>query len=182
MDSKRILRENKKKVRDSIPDFLRKQYDRQITKRILENPFYKDTKILYCYVNFRSEVSTQEILRAALAEGKIAAVPKVEHGQMQFYKIRENSSWYFGAYGILEPESEETIAEPGFMLLPGLSFDLQGRRLGYGGGYYDRYLAAHPMNYKMAICYSSQLTNNVPVDACDQKVDGIITELQWLTC
>lgn len=173
---KQALRRQMRERRDSISPVLRHEYDAVITDRIRSCIWYERTSVIYGYMSFRSEVSCRKIMETALHDGKVVAVPKVTGPEMEFYRISSHSEWKPGAYGIMEPATVELVTQPGLMLLPGLAFDLMGNRLGYGGGYYDRYLAHHPMCYKLALGYETQITDRVPASEQDCKVDGIVTE------
>ena len=112
----------------------------------------------------------------AYASGKHVAVPKVQGEIMHFYEITALSDCVPGAFGILEPAGEEKdrIATPGFMLVPGLAFDKNGNRLGYGGGFYDKYLASHEEIITAALGYDFQIVEKVPSESHDRRMDYLI--------
>lgn len=149
--------EEKKRIRRRVlarRDALTSQEQRRasclITERLLGHQWFYRTGSLLCYVSYGSELDTRELIREALRLGKEVYVPKVgENRRMDFFRIGALEELHPGFHGILEPPDTARIyvgegAERALMLMPGVAFDLCGNRLGYGGGYYDRYLAAHP--------------------------------------
>jgi 5-formyltetrahydrofolate cyclo-ligase len=176
MIEKSKLRKQYKEIRDAIPKEMRHAYSLKIAQRIRESQIYKEEQLIYCYSAFRSEVETAAFLNQALTDDKTVALPKVEGDAMVFYAITDKSQLKSGAFGILEPDGGAVIEEPGLMLLPGLAFDKAGHRMGYGGGFYDRYLADHAMNCKLALAFEGQIVPTVATQPHDQRVDGIVTE------
>lgn len=125
-----------------------------------------------------------EIIKELLVSDKKVAVPKVipvslKERQMKALKIESllqlNES---GAFGILEPsiECEDISEEVDLIIIPGLAFDLKGNRLGYGGGFYDRFLSKYPNSKRVALCYDFQVFDEIPHEFFDEKVDLIISE------
>lgn len=149
--------EEKKRIRRRVlarRDALTSQEQRRasclITERLLGHQWFYRAGSLLCYVSYGSELDTRELIREALRLGKGVYVPKVgENRRMDFFRISALEELQPGFHGILEPPDTARIyvgegAERTLMLMPGVAFDLYGNRLGYGGGYYDQYLAAHP--------------------------------------
>ena len=104
-------------------------------------------------------------------------MPKVYGRDMKFHRITTLSELKPGKYGILEPDNTD-ICEPeqGLMIMPGLAFDKEHHRAGYGGGFYDRYLEQHPAFYKAAVAFSFQIVDHIETESYDLKPDCIITE------
>ena len=118
---------------------------------------------------------TGEILRRALADGKALALPKVCGREMRFVAVRDLSTLAPGAMGIPEPPDEPAAGdERALILMPGLAFDKSGHRVGYGGGYYDRYLARHPLHTLIALCYDFQLVDAIDRAEHDMPVHQVI--------
>ena len=150
-----------------------------LAAKLYETPQYKSAKSLYAYLSFNQEVRTEPIIRRAWAEGKRVAVPKVFGDEMVFIWIESfDNLTPQGAFHILEPIENGPVAndETALILMPGLAFDLQGHRVGYGGGYYDRYLAAQPDHPTLALCYNFQLYDHLDVDDYDVPVDVVIAD------
>ncbi len=150
-----------------------------ICNKILQNDNFKKSNIIALYYSAGSEVITTKLIEKCLALGKTVCLPKVigEH-QMMFYKVSINEKYYQSEYKINEPFGEvEKIIDKNdidLIIVPGVSFSLNGARLGYGKGFYDYYLANTNI-YKIGICYKEQLCNNLIVDKNDIYMDEIIT-------
>jgi len=128
------------------------------------------------------EIDTQPLLEAALKDGKSVFAPKVQAEKLIFCRIfSPHGPWHKGSFGIREPASGEGIAAefPALVLTPGIAFDRDGKRLGRGGGYYDRFFAELDKGrreyFALGLCLDSQLVNRVPVMPHDKKMDGLLT-------
>lgn len=160
----------------------------QITYHLLNTDAYQRAEYLLIYMHYQNEVMTDLIITNALNIGKHVFVPRVSGKDMEFYKIHSFEDCRCGFHGILEPSetcvsfSEFcTIASPSkmntLMVLPGLAFDSSGHRLGYGGGYYDRYLSQTGIECtKIAVAYSFQVIDKVPHEQHDILIDYVITD------
>ncbi len=157
-----------------------RSYSADVTDLFLSKDFYKDAEVLYAYLPYNQEIRTEQIIEQALKDGKKVAVPKVfDDGLMEFYEITSLRDVKPGAFGIPEPEGDgpPAVYEKVLMLMPGLAFDEQRSRIGYGGGYYDRYLERNrDREYtKVALAYPFQVFDEIPADPHDEKVDEVIT-------
>ncbi len=171
------LRKHFLSLRDGISDRAKKS--KQITEHSLAIVAEENPSVIYAYAAFRNEPETEMLIRALLSMGKTVALPKCgKNGVMEFYRIKDLSDLSLGAYGILEPPEEELLqpSEAELVLVPGAAFDKNGYRIGYGGGYYDRYLPKAKSAKALGICFSDCLTYNLPHGEFDCKMDGIITE------
>ena len=141
------------------------------------HPLYKAAKSIYGYLPYNQEVRTVPMLRQAQADGKRVAVPKVYGDTMKFLWLDDLDAVAPGAYNIPEPIADEPEAddETALVLMPGLAFDPEGHRCGYGGGFYDKFLAAHPNHPTIALCYGFQMFNHLDVDAHDIPVDAVLS-------
>lgn len=139
-------------------------------------PLYRDAEAMYFYLPYNQEVRTWPMIEAAWAAGKTVAVPRIRGEEMRFHRIDPDTPISPGSFGIPEPPEEAPVVEiPGApVLLPGLAFDREGGRVGYGGGYYDKYLSAHPGHPTVALCYDFQLLPHVPMQEHDIRVDRVI--------
>ena len=119
-----------------------------LAEKLLAHPAYQAAKSLYGYLSYNQEVRTAAILRRAQQDGKRVAVPKVFGDEMKFLWLDDLSAVAPGAYNIPEPVADgpEADDETALVLMPGLAFDPEGHRCGYGGGFYDKYLSAHPQH------------------------------------
>ena len=136
---------------------------------------YQKAKSIYGYLSYNQEVRTLPILAAAQRDGKRVAVPKVYGDEMKFIWLDDLSAIAPGAYGIPEPTADGPVAEDpsALMLMPGLAFDPQGHRCGYGGGFYDKFLAREP-HPTVALCYDFQMYPHLDTDEYDIPVDLVL--------
>lgn len=150
-----------------------------LADKLFETPQYRDCDALYAYLSFNQEVRTNPIIERAWADGKRVAVPKVVGSDMVFIWIDSFDGLApQGAFNITEPIEDGPVADDAtaLILMPGLAFDPEGHRVGYGGGFYDRYLAAQPNHPTVALCYDFQLYDHLDVDDFDVPVDLVITD------
>ena len=140
-------------------------------------PLYQQAKSVYGYLPYNQEVRTVPMLRQAQLDGKRVAVPKVYGDTMKFLWLDDLSAVAPGAYNIPEPiaDGPEADDETALVLMPGLAFDPEGHRCGYGGGFYDKFLAAHPAHPTLALCYSFQMLDHLETDDYDIPVDAVIS-------
>lgn len=133
---------------------------------------------LYVYVSYNQEVITRPYIKESIYAGKKVAVPKIIDGSMEFFQIEDLEQLEKGYQGILEPKDGRLICEPGLMLLPGLAFDRNLHRCGYGGGFYDTYLQKYDKGnfIKFALAYKYQVFEKIPVEKHDKVLDAIVTE------
>jgi len=137
---------------------------------------YAAADTIYGYMPYNQEVRTELILERALADGKRVAIPKVYGDVMRFIYIEDFSGLEKSDMGIPEPVSDEPVAadEKALVLMPGLAFDEQGHRIGYGGGFYDKFLAAEPDHPTVALCYDFQMSPQLETDTFDIPVDRVL--------
>ena len=193
MISKEKVRKKAVETRDSIDEESRQQKSEEIAKKILEADWFKEADIVLSYHAFRSEVEVDALNRAVLTQGKKLYLPKtyVKEKQIRFFEITDLSKLKRGYQKIWEPTGEEpefsfeTVKEEQkkvLMIMPGPAYDARGYRMGYGGGYYDRYLNAHEAEWKMIdfmtvfAAFSEQKMILIPGERCDVKPDVIVTE------
>lgn len=150
----------------------------RLAARLFEHPAYHAAQSIYAYLSYNQEVRTMPILRQAQADGKRVAVPKVFGDEMRFLWLDDLDAVAPGAYNIPEPIADGPEADDptALILMPGLAFDPQGHRCGYGGGFYDKWLAAHPGHPLLALCYGFQLLDHLDTDTHDVPVDYVISE------
>jgi 5-formyltetrahydrofolate cyclo-ligase len=179
---KKCIRKKIKEKRDSIPRIEKEKLDNIIFEKVIGSEEYKKSNNLFIFVSFESEVDTHRIIKRALKDGKNVSVPKTisrEEG-MAAVKINDFSELKNGAYGILEPENLDLRMKESLMdvcYIPGVAFDKEGGRVGYGGGYYDRFLnLVRKDTQKIALCYSFQILDKVPREEHDILVDSIISD------
>lgn len=183
--NKQELRKELKKRRDALLQDVRETYSRQICQNLLDLPMVKETDIIYAYSATRSEVSLQILIEDALERHSRIGMPKVFGDAMDFYVIRQLLDLKKGAFGILEPQADEKdllTDNRGICLVPGLGFDAAGGRIGYGKGYYDRYLQAFPGLIRIGCCFEEQLVEKIPKEAQDISMDYLMMPSGLLVC
>ena len=147
-----------------------------LAKAFYETAEYKNAKTIYGYLPYNQEVRTTQMLAHALADGKQVAVPKVYGDEMKFILLSDLSQVAKGYAGIPEPIADGPVAaDPtALVLMPGLAFDPEGHRLGYGGGFYDKFLAADPDHPTLALCYDFQMLPHLDTESYDIPVDRVL--------
>ena len=137
---------------------------------------YKQAKTIYGYLPYNQEVRTVAMLQKALDDGKRVAVPKCYGDEMRFIYLDDLSKVENGYCNIPEPIADEPIADDptALVLMPGLAFDPQGHRMGYGGGFYDKFLAREPQHPTVALCYDFQMLEHLDTEDHDIPVDLVI--------
>ena len=179
METKKEIRaEVKKSRKEALPEQIRENSD-VICDTFLSLPEYQNAKVIFAYMDCKNEVETQKVIEQCWKDGKIIAVPKVFGKIMKYYEIHSYDDLEEGYFGIREPKHEllkEIESEEGVMILPGVAFDVSRHRVGYGGGFYDRYLEAHPNMKKIAFAFEFQVFEEVPYEVFDKQPEKIITE------
>lgn len=158
-------------------------YSARLAEKAADHPLYRDAEVLYAYLPYNEEILTEALIRRAWADGKRVAVPKVlDDGVMEFYYIDSFDGILPGYCGIPEPEGDPAqLADDKrvLMLMPGLAYGRDHNRIGYGGGFYDRYLerrsAAGTRFSTLALAYDFQIFDAIPAEAHDAKVDVVIS-------
>ncbi len=174
------LRSGFKHKRSDMPENVKLNMDCEIQSRFLTLRQYSRCDTVFTYVSKELEVDTYAIIRAAWANGKKVAVPKcVSNNQLDFYYIESMDDLEEGTFGVKEPIVDRcqkvTDLSKGLCIVPGLSFDAEGYRLGYGKGYYDRFLSKFGGD-TVGLCYSNCIKWKLPHGKYDRAVDVIVTD------
>lgn len=175
---KDIRSEVKAKRKEASFDEIRRNSQR-IFESFISLKEYQDAEVVLAYVDCKNEVETSQVIRRCWKDGKTVAVPKVFGQIMKFYEIHSFEELEEGYYGIREPKHEilqEIDRQDALMILPGVAFDEKKHRVGYGGGFYDRYLETHPELIKIAFAFEFQIFEQVPFEAFDRQPEKIVTE------
>ena len=175
---------NKKEIRAYIREKKRAMTERQIVSasaRLGEQfracELYKNAKTIYGYLPYNQEVRTVPMLEQAIRDGKAVAVPKCYGEEMRFLYINDFVNEVAPGYAnIPEPIADEPVADDktALVLMPGLAFDPHGHRIGYGGGFYDRFLSAEPDHPTLALCYGFQMVEHLQTEEFDIPVDKVL--------
>ncbi|MHB8585158.1 MAG: 5-formyltetrahydrofolate cyclo-ligase [Thermoplasmatota archaeon] len=175
---KAILRREFSARRDSLSQEERVDLSSRVASRVVGLDEWKAARVVGLYVPIRSEVLTQPLLAQALAAGKATAIPRIEGDALHYHPIDSFSGLASGALGVPEPTSGNAII-PDLLIVPGLAFDTEGGRLGYGRGYFDRLLGAF-QGVSIALAYDFQLVARLPQEAHDVPVSIVATEARIL--
>ena len=185
METKAQLRKRMKAIRDGISPILRQRKNEQIMNALLREDWYADAKIICVYAAIASEVDLCNFCQRAWNDSKKLYFPKVFGEEMEFYEVDDFTCLKEGCFHVMEPDLEnydlkkyEDQTEPVHILVPGSAFSEVGCRLGYGKGYYDRYLSMHPSLIPIGICYSEQREPEIPTDIHDIRMTKLITDEQ----
>ena len=148
----------------------------KLTALFLQSEHYCNAKTVYGYLPYNQEVRTVPLLQQALRDGKRVAVPKCYGEEMRFIYLTDLSQVAPGYAGIPEPILDEPVAaeEDALVLMPGVAFTAAGERIGYGGGFYDRFLSQEPNHPTVALCYEFQMVESLPTAEFDIPVDLVL--------
>ncbi len=185
MTGKQSIRSKYLGYRNGLTAAERREKSEKIRQRLQEETVFKDAQAVLVYMDYRSEVITTQIVEELLLTGnKKVYAPRVEGMDISFYEIKSLSDLQEGYQGIREPQgvSESLLTEEMtknmkcLVLVPGAVFDRERGRMGYGKGFYDRFLAKYTDVATAALAFECQIARKVPTEPHDRKVDMIITE------
>lgn len=149
----------------------------QIARRVIEHPWFQNASDICVYMDIRKEVGTRQIIEEAWRLGKRVWLPRTDGPQMEFFLTENSDRLVTGAYGIQEPAGDVMYqGDTGLMIMPGVAFDEARHRIGFGGGYYDRYLERHPELFTMAIAFEDQVLPEIPADEHDIRPMLLVTQ------
>lgn len=192
-------------VRDRMEPKVKARCDEAIRSRVFAHPAYQESQIILAYASYRSEVDTAMMIRQALADGKYVFAPKVAGAEMEFWQVTSLEDLHSGYKGILEPDerfsfpewvdcamnAQQKLQYKAMMWMPGAVFDRDRHRIGYGKGFYDRYLGrfygyhgegqiaggqTEVLLTTAALAYACQLVRKLPFESHDVRPDIVITE------
>ena len=173
------LRRHARRIRDEIPAVDRARFSDEICARVLRILATNDVVTVMGYVSFRSEVQTAGLIDELRVSHRLAAPRLDADGRGMKARILTGEPLVRASFGMLEPPATATVVDPELIdavLVPGLAFDLEGHRLGYGGGYYDRFLTHCLRALRIGLAFDSQIVDSVIPHACDQRLDVIVTD------
>ena len=177
MESKKDIRKYVLEKRNQLTCQEWKEKSHRIYEKVVSHPFFLCADMVFCYVDYRREVGTRAIIEKAWELKKKVAVPKVEGDNMTFYYIQKFSDLWEGYRGIMEPDTTYPADVPhALVIMPGAAFDKNGNRIGYGKGYYDKFLHLHKNYHTMALSFELQLVDKIPADTYDVRPEILITE------
>jgi 5-formyltetrahydrofolate cyclo-ligase len=148
---------------------------KSIQEFVISSKEFQRAKVIGIYFAFGSEVTTELIIERAKILGKKIALPRVEEHKITFYELSSTRSLIRGRFGIMEPPPYGWISEIHMLVAPGIAFDKKGNRLGYGKGFYDKFLSDKRM-FSIGLAFGFQMLENLPHDAHDKRLDAIASE------
>ncbi|MCM1161362.1 MAG: 5-formyltetrahydrofolate cyclo-ligase [Roseburia sp.] len=189
-EEKKALRRGILKKRDEMSLEEQLTLSHEIMEKAVAHHTFLQAEEILTYVNYKSEVNTKGIIEYAFLLGKKVYCPKVTaDGEMEFFEISSIGDLQEGYKGILEPDrilerQWKYSLKKALLIMPGAVFDRQGHRIGYGKGFYDRFLekAAEHLETKAALAYEMQVQKEIPFEQHDKCVDMIITEQEVIDC
>lgn len=189
-NAKKILRKEILKKRENIDKVKKENMDTEILNSFYKSKYYNEAINIFIYISYGSEINTRDIINRALKEKKRIYVPRTEFKTrtMDAVEISSLDNLIESSYGILEPSKNEPCIDPNeldLIVVPGVAFDRNGGRMGYGAGFYDRYFSKINKNNigritKLALAYDFQVTDEVPMGELDVPVDYVLTEKEFI--
>lgn len=190
MTDKALIRKEALLLRDAISGELKKTKDGKIRERLLALPKFSKSTVILLYSSFKSEVDTFELINYCLSNNRTVVLPRVDKssGELVLFEIKDISELEKGHFGVPEPAVPEDrrrgIAEMDMVIVPGVAFDEECNRLGYGKGFYDKLFSQignrRPM--RVALAYEEQVAEHIPSEPHDMKMDKIITDKRIISC
>lgn len=165
-------------LRSQLNEAERVQKTAVITEKIIQCRYFSEAERIFCYIDFQGEAGTEGIIKEAWQLGKKVYAPRVSGDTMEFFEFHSFSELVPGAFGILEPQGRKAAdsMETDLMVLPGVAFDRSRNRIGYGRGYYDRYLAARSGFYTIGAAFEMQIVDRIETEKTDIRADMLVTE------
>ena len=175
MNKLELRQQIRQQKRQMTPEVITEK-SQMLLQQFLATDLYRNATTLYGYMSYNQEVRTLPILEQALRDGKRVATPKCYGDEMRFIYMEDLSAVEKSSCGIPEPIADEPVAtdESALVLMPGLAFDPAGHRIGYGGGFYDKYLSAQPGHPTVALCFDFQMLPALETEEFDIPVDLVL--------
>ena len=185
---KQVIRQQYKKIRQQLTPEMVSDKSQVISKQLLDSTYWKESQTIMVYLSFKNEVITDSLLDYGWKQGKTMVIPICQPNSTIMYasQISDWSQLTLNTFGIRELLNKAILTLPpeniDLCLVPGIAFDQFGHRLGFGAGYYDRFLAQlNPTAKKIALAYSEQIhPEQLPQDAYDLPMDHILTDKGWI--
>jgi 5-formyltetrahydrofolate cyclo-ligase len=179
---KEEIRKSMLKIRNSVPRTELFEKSKLIQLNILNSSRFATSETLGVYFPIGSEVRTEEIIQKGLDVSKKVALPSIDSNKMKFYELNcrlfQESSLVIGKFGLKEPDKQGAeITKIDLLIVPGIAFDYDGARIGYGRGYFDRYIMDAKVSFSLGLGYRFQLVSKrLPQSKLDQRINGLSTE------
>lgn len=177
MTNKKITRNTIREMRLALSEEEVLRLSKECVSKVLQFPELLEAETVCVYMPTGNEIDTSDIIQFCLENGKRVAAPRVEGESMEFYYFKDASELQQGAFDIWEPIGTEKLTdEESLMIMPGVAFDLNCNRIGYGNGFYDRYLSRHPQMTTIALAYEFQIVGKIKQEIHDVRPEMIVTE------
>ncbi|MDA3935994.1 MAG: 5-formyltetrahydrofolate cyclo-ligase [Actinomycetota bacterium] len=177
--SKARIRLQARSARQSVPDFDRATLSAEACWRLLELPRVSGVRTALVYGATPEEIDPTAAIRELRARGVRIAYPRIDGpGTLTLHEVQHESELEVGFLGVREPAPDAPLVPPheiDLVIAPGVAFDAHGRRLGYGGGFYDRLLSGMPHTYTIGVCFDGQIVDEVPTEPHDAIMDAVVT-------
>lgn len=179
LQKKKILRDEILKKRMALSSEYVKICSERVCNKITETDEYKTSTDICCYMSIKNEIDLQLLIKKAFADEKRVWLPRIIEKNMDFYQYKPDTPLVKGTYGISEPDSEKVLIpnDTTLIIMPGAVFSKSNDRIGYGGGFYDRYLEKHNGVITIAVAYDFQIVEDIPALMHDKKPSMIITDI-----
>ena len=181
---KNKIREEMHNIRNNLHDDHVSEKSLQIIKNLTSLKEFSNAKTVMSYVSFKNEVNTKDLLKNELDKrDKKLLVPFMENDEIKVSLLNNYNDLSKGQFGILEPVKKELFNDKiDMILVPGIAFDGKGSRIGFGNGFYDKFLENHKNSLKIGLAFENQIVGSVPNEIHDKKMDMIITEKRIIRC
>lgn len=180
-DETETVKERKKRLRLSMKKRRSENENRDLKEERLVRyalELVGEKKSVFVYLSFSSEATTDKLVEALLSAGVAVYAPRVEGKEMVAVPLDEDSDFALSDYGVREPLGEAYEGEIEAAIVPLLAVDPRGVRLGYGGGYYDKFFAKHPETFKVGYGYEFQIVDELPEEETDVRLNAIVTDVR----
>lgn len=177
--NKQALRKHSIEARMTLSQKSRDEKNLQIFYQVIHHPAFLRANDIFCYVDAKGEVDTHRLIDYSLKSKKRIAVPRVEGKQIEFYFIEGFHDLEKGCFDISEPKKhceKAIISSDSLIIMPGVVFDIKRNRIGYGAGFYDRFLSSNPKTYSIALAFDLQIVKQIHAEEHDRRPDIIFTE------
>ena len=179
MGVKNDLRDEQLAKRKKLPITYRKRVEKVLLEKLITLPEYQGSEMIFCYIGMEDEVDTWRFIERFWQDGKRVCVPRViNHEQMEIRELHKQTPLKRSSFGVLEPTNSSPLVaheDIGLVIVPCVTANLVGDRLGYGGGFYDRFLK-NSQAYSVICLWEKMVYENIPIEEHDVKVEQVITE------
>lgn len=179
---KQQVRTTYKKKRNRIMPIQVKEWSEAVCTQLMHTDIWRQAEIICFYYPLGNEVNLLPAAQRALEMGKVVIFPKTEGDVIRFYQVETLKDFQEGCFHVMEPVSQQCFSKEDYLgrktliLVPGVVFDEKKNRMGYGRGYYDRYMMEHTEAVKVGIAFEMQVADEIPVEKFDISMDYMVTE------